>query len=326
MALYKYLGTWTYNSIHKTGTEKQKQCLKTAFKYKNACIRVSRLGPDMVDVVQCTWLNVAVPSILNGCEMIPFSDSNILQIERIQSQVAKFALGLPITAPNYCAQTELGWKAFRHALYDRQLKFYFRVLYQNQNRWAHQALLEHLSGAWTSPYLAYISEIRTRLGIFSAPHQPHIWKNLSYQFFLASTNSLLSTLLVPMKRFERLPYVCESKWSTVISEFKLGCERLGNKVPRDGRRRKLLCPVCPDPHPNTGLHLLFSCGSLSALRSETGITTFLTSCALRGLDLEKSYFIFVNGLDLNMKQIDRQSYHERAKCMDILRNLWLTKW
>ena len=32
--LYKYLGTWTYNSMYKTSVEKQKHCVKTAYKYK----------------------------------------------------------------------------------------------------------------------------------------------------------------------------------------------------------------------------------------------------------------------------------------------------
>ena len=160
----------------------------------------------------------------------------------------------------------------------------------------------------------------------SSPHHPSIWKRLSYEFFLATTNSLLSSLILPLKSFSRLPYVCESKWSSVISEFKLGCERLGDKVPREGHRKMLFCPVCPGSHPNTGQHLLFSCSSLSALRSETGVTSFLSSCTLRGYDLDESYFIFVNGLDLNMTQINRLDYHERAKCMDALRNLWLLKW
>ena len=328
VALYKYLGTWTYNSMYKTGVEKQKQCIKTAFKYKSCCIHVSRLGPDVVDVIQCTWLNIGIPAILNGCDMISLSESNIIEIERIQSQVAKFALGLPITAPNYCAQTELGWKTFRHLLYDKQLKFYFRVLYLNEKRWSHQALMEHLSGSWSSPYLAYISEIRTRLGIFSAPHYPNIWKKLSYEYFLASTNALIApnSVLLPLSTLVRLPYVRESKWSTVISQFKLECEGLGNKVPREGRRRKLFCPVCPDLRPNTGLHMLFYCSALSSIRSETGISSFLNSCLLRGCDYERAYFIFVNGLDLNLEHIDRHAYYERAKCMSIMRIKWLSKW
>ena len=76
--MYKYLGVRTYNSMTKTGVEKQKLCVKTAQKYKGSCIHTSRMGPDLVDVIQCTWLNVAIPAILHGCEFIPFCNTRTL--------------------------------------------------------------------------------------------------------------------------------------------------------------------------------------------------------------------------------------------------------
>ena len=100
---------------------KTKTCIKTAYNYKNASIYVSKLGPDIVDIIHRTWLNIAIPAILTGCESIIFSDTTIEEIDKIQSQVAKFALGVPINTPNVCAQSELGMKTFRHQLYNRQL-------------------------------------------------------------------------------------------------------------------------------------------------------------------------------------------------------------
>ena len=328
VALYKYLGNWTYNSMYKTGAEKQKLCVKTAFKYKCCCMHVSRLGPDVVDVVNCTWRNVALPAILNGCDVIPFSETNIIEIDRVQSQVAKFALGLPISAPNYCAQTELGWKTFRQQLYEKQLKFYFRVLYLEESRWVHQALLDHLSGSWDSPYLVNISAIRSRLGIFSAPTLPMTWKNFSNDYFLASLNKLTShnPVMEPMKGLARLPYVCESKWSAIIAQFRLGCEGLGAKQPLRGHRRRPFCPLCPDQHENTGTHLLFDCSSLAALRAKTGISSFRNSCIMQGLTMEETYSLFINGLDLSLKKISIKDHHERGKCIDRMRSLWLSKW
>ena len=330
VALYKYLGIWTYNSMYKTGVEKQKQCVKTAYRYKGSCIHVSRMGPDIVDVIHCTWINVALPAILNGCEVIPFSETHILEIERIQSQVAKFALGLPQSSPNVCAQTELGWKPFRQQLYERQLKFYFRILYLNENRWVHQALKDHLSGSWQSPYLAYIHTIRTRLGIFSASSLPIFWKKISFHHFIANVNKQILQLqlpwLQPLESFSRTAYVCESKWSRTISEFRLGCEGLGNKQPRTGYNRKQFCPVCPQRHPNNGMHLIFSCSSLSKLRAETGISSFITVCSIRNIPLDQAYSMFVNGLDSEKKLISRTAFLERAKCMHDMRQLWLTKW
>ena len=328
VALYKYLGIWTYNTMHKTSVEKQKLCVKTAFKYKGTCIHVSNMGPDIVDVVECTWLNVAIPAVLNGCEVIPFSETHIIEIDRIQSQVAKFALGLPSSSPNFCAQSELGWKTFRQKLYERQLKFYSRVLYQNERRWSHQALMEHLSGTWPSLYLDYICSIRSRLSIFAAPTEPKVWKGLSYQYFLDSTNLHLSSIswLKPLESFSRKSYVCESKWSSVISSFRLASEGLGNKQPRMGYTRKPFCPICPDLSKNCGQHLLFSCSSLSALRVETGISAFMNSCSVLGYSFDEAYSLFINGLNSVKKPVSKIDFFDRAKCMHDMKELWLSKW
>ena len=328
VSLYKYLGTWTYNSMFRTGVEKQKLCVKTAFKYKGCCIYVSRMGPDIVDVVQCTWLNVAIPAILTGCDMIPFCDARIEEIERIQSQVAKFALGVSTTTSNVCAQTEMGMKSFRQHLYERQLKFYFRVLYLPEDRWVHQALLEHLSGGWTSPYLQYISAVRSKLGLFATPSVPKVWKQLTYEHFLSRTNADASSFasIRPLKSFSRLPYVCESDWSTVITEFKLQNEGLGDKCPRQGRQRQPFCPVCPVRQPNSGLHMLFCCSSLTSLRSETGISSFMTLCTWKGFSMQETYAMFVNGEASDGSLLPVPEYLERGRCMHDMRKLWFSKW
>ena len=155
-------------SMHKVGLEKQKECIQKAQKYKGSCIYMSRDGPDVVDdMVLATWSNIALPSILHGTEMVPFTESTILALERTQNQVAKYALGLPISAPGVCAQ--IGLKPFRQLLYEHRLKFYARVLQLSDKRWAKQALLDHLSMKWTSPYITHLHNIRTKLGLFEMP-------------------------------------------------------------------------------------------------------------------------------------------------------------
>ena len=132
--------------------------------------------------------------------------------------------------------------------------------------------------------------------------------------------------LQPLDSFQRLPYVCESKWSSIISEFRLGVEGLGNKNPRTGYNRKQFCPVCPQLQPNSGIHLLFSCSSLSRLRVDTGISSFLTACTVLGVSLDEAYQLFISGFDSKRKQISQESFRDRAKCMHDMRKLWLTKW
>ena len=198
----------------------------------------------------------------------------------------------------------------------------------DSSRWVKEALLDHLSGSWTSPYLKHINAVRSELGIFDAPFEAVHWKRLSYQHFLSVTNDAISRVqwLAPLKSFGRLPYVCESKWSTVISEFRVGCEGLGNKHPRTGHQRKPFCPVCATRLPNDGFHLLFMCSSLSALRAETGIASFLTSCVLKGIDTQEAYSLFITGQDSRGKPIRTSEFFDRAKSIHALREMWLSKW
>ena len=143
--------------------------MSKAYKYKGSCIYISKEGPDVVQMVLATWRNIALPSILYGTEMIPFSETTLLEIEKVQNQVAKFALGVSIGCAGICAQLDLGMKPFRQVLYEHQLKFYLRVLRLPDSWWVRQALEEHLSCKWNSPYLTYIRDIRNLMGIHELP-------------------------------------------------------------------------------------------------------------------------------------------------------------
>ena len=325
---YKYLGTWTFGGMYRTGNEKQKLSVKTATKYKNCCIYVSKMGPDVVDVVLCTWQNVAIPAILSGCEVIPFSETKIQEIERIQSQVAKFALGVPITFPNVSCQSELGLKPFKQLLYERQLKFFFRLLYLGTARWSHQALLDHMSGAWDSPYMSYIYKIRSELGIFSASNIPSFWKKTSSNHFLNKSNTVLASYFCveQLSSLSRAPYICENELSTIITQFKFDHADLGNNAPRPGYHRKLFCPLCPVLHRTSCFHLLFVCDSIKHLRVSTGIQGFINSALVKNLSLEDAFKLFVNGLDCQGKPVLINNYLERAKCMSDMRLQWLSMW
>ena len=64
-------------------------------------------------------IHIAVPSMLSGCKVIPFSETTI---EALQSYMAKQLLGVQFIL------TELGLKPFQMLLYQCQLKFYTRVI------------------------------------------------------------------------------------------------------------------------------------------------------------------------------------------------------
>ena len=327
---YKYLGTWTFGSMWRTSIQKQEQCVKTANKYRGSCIHVSHDGPDVVDVILCTWNNIAVPAILFGCEMMTFTEETIKAVERVQSGVAKYALCLPYGAPNICAQSELGMKTFRQVLYERQLGFFRRVLFLDNHRWVKIALMDHLSGEWLSPYMAYICSVRSKLGLFSVPPSEKLLKIDIMDWFLSSLNAEINSLdlpaLLPVVRLDRASYVCEHKNASVLACFKMGVAGLGNREPRLGHLRQPYCPLCPTRQVNNELHLVCECPSASVVRSSTGISSFLTQCTLRGFPMNVSFKLFVNSFDCEFKPISQTSSLERGMALDALREAWLSRW
>ena len=157
--------------------------------------------------------------------MVPFSEKTIETIESIQSQVAKFILGVPVSTANVCAQTELGLKSFRHLLYERQLRFYLRVLYLPRTRWVNIALMDHLSGDWDSKYYTYICKLRSKLLLFEIPPSIKVLKSLLFAWFLECANQKILQCSLPwvpqLTSLSRASHVCENEHSSAISEFKL---------------------------------------------------------------------------------------------------------
>ena len=325
---YKYLGT--FGSMWKTTLNKQKTILTTANKYKGSVIYISRDGPDVVDVIDCTWNNVAVPAILFGCEMLPLTEMTIETVERSQCSGAKYVLGVPSGAPNICAQTELGWKPFRQILYEKQLSFFFRALFLHDDRWLKLAMMEHLSGSWNSPYLKYISNIRSKIGMFVAPATVSTMMKEISDYFLASVNSEVQSLvlktLTPLRAFTKASYVFEHEFLSVLAQFRLGVAGLGNRDPRLGHQRQSYCPLCPVLVVNDELHLVGTCPSVSGLRAETGITSFMNDCRSKNISLTVAYQRFVNGEDWSGNQVPLPSYIERGRALAALRKCWLSRW
>ena len=138
-----------------------------------------------------TWENVAVPSVLFGCESVLFSDTKLGELEVIQSQVAKRILGVPKNTSNICAQTELGFKPIKLRLILFQLQFYFRVLGLPNSRWVKIALLDHLTGSWVSPYIQYISKLRSKVSLYDPSPTLHYLRQHAFKWALFDTNQSL---------------------------------------------------------------------------------------------------------------------------------------
>ena len=329
---YTYLGLESFHSISDTLKKKQEKSVKTANKYKFACYHVGRQGPDVVETTLATWEKIAIPSILFGCETILFTESTILAIEKVQSDVTKRLLGLPSNTANICAQTELGIIPFRLALYKTQLAFYFRVLDMPDSRWAKKAMLEHLSPSWPSVYLKYINKLRETVHMnFVPPTQRYLRTHL-YQWSLSSVNTTLETLslphVAPLTCFAAQSYVFEHQHLDTIAQVRLSNAGLGNRAPRWAGfyyPRQHNCPLCPGSLLSE-THVFLSCPSIEAVRFNLGVSFYRNRCLEKGMELKKILTNFVNGIDINGNSINRSDIVDNGLALDTLWGHWLTMW
>ena len=225
VALYKYLGLDMYSSVWKTNVEKQKKALIKARQFKGACLCIANRGPDVSSLASCMWLNMAIPSILYACESIPFSDSSIASINRVQSQLAKALLGVPISAPNFVAQTEMGFRDFAHSLWSQQLKAFTRWRDLPDSRWAKLAMLEHLTSTeWHSKYFEYIVKIKNTISLPYVYSEEMIEDHLS-KYFLEKVNSDIVRANLPAYKpvllIKKNEFVNESETSALLTGIKV---------------------------------------------------------------------------------------------------------
>lgn len=329
---YKYLGLESYLSIVKTCQKKQQKCIQTANKYKFACLHIGRRGPDVVDATLATWENIAIPSILFGCESMIFTETTILAIERVQAQIAKRLLGLPANTANICAQTELGIVPFRLVLYKTQLAFFFRVLDLPSTRWVKKAMLEHLSLQWPSPYLKYISSVRDTVRLPFFPPTTRYLRTHLYEWSLSEVNFKLSQLSLPyvgpLPQFRRQPYVFEHHHLDTIAQFRLSNAGLGNRFPRFAGvvyDRMTHCPLCHNCI-LTESHVIFYCPSVERERRELDMVFFRNLCSSKGFRETEIFSLFVNGIDWNGNPVYKEEILSRGLALDTLRGHWLSRW
>lgn len=326
---YRYLGSEMFQSMYKAGTTKQQEAVNTAYKYKCSCMRVSYAGPDRMELALCCWQSIAMSSIRFGTEIIPFTEQTFTELDRVQSQLAKWILGLPQGAANICAQAALGLRYVKHMIYLEKLKYYWRVLHMPENRWAHKALREHMEGGWNSLYLKDIRKIRNEVGMTLIPNDIKTIKMHLDQHFVEVANKKLQSLVLPevqrVKEFGQKPRISEDDGMKWCYMFQYRSAPIGHRTPRPGYTRKKDCPLCAHKVELTEIHL-FSCGSLVGIRRELGIATFLSVCLSKGLPLQEGYRKFIRGGKLDGGFVELYEQIERGNALKVLVETFLSMW
>ena len=329
VALYKYLGLDMYGSVWKTNIEKQRKAVLKARQFKGACLSIANRGPDVSSLASCMWLNMAIPSILYACESIPFSDSNILCINRVQSQLAKALLGVPISAHNFVAQTEMGFRDFAHSLWSQQLKAFTRWRDLPDSRWAKLAMLEHLTSTeWHSKYFEYIVKVKNTISLPYVYSEQMIELHLS-DYFLKKLNSEIVKANLPSYKpvsvISKNTFVNESELSAMLTGIKVNyCKN--NQTQGTGRNR--VCPFCPGVvgrigPPASEFHVTWVCPKVENVRKMSGITWFKNQVSMNLVNDDDSFYMYVNGLDVSNNKVSQAVIDDRIRSLSSVRSAWL---
>ena len=219
---FRYLGVQTCLYPSQAARGMHKRASSISKKYRNACLRIARDGPDIVDLASCLWLNIAIPSLFYGSETIHFTNKSLEEISQHQSSIAKFTLGLPACSPNISGSAILGLKPVKEIFFSSQLKFYLKISQLSDDRWAKDALLDHLVGGWVSPYIKLLSEIKAEVGMLRWPQSvAHIETTLTGHFLMEMNEKIFKLslpALEPVAKRARMEYVNETLESQVISD------------------------------------------------------------------------------------------------------------
>ena len=299
----------------RTSTAKQQKCIVTARRYRGACRYFSRQGPDVVDMSVCTWRNIAIPAILFGTEMIPFSKTTLDALDREQAKWAKQSLGLHQTCSNTAPQILMGAPSFKELIFQQQLKYFMRLQELPETRYAAQALIEHETGGWRSPYLHHMAKIQEELGIVQLPPSAEFIDEIVSSHCLAELQikvaSLSSISIDPgsITCLERMRSAREGEAFNWINRAIMGC----TGIQFDGITWRKLCPE--DGRKSTDLHFVSECMGTARARKETGLNSFFTSCDLIGIGKKDAYSNFLRGLSASGEFIKMEDYVERGRSL-----------
>ena len=108
VASFKYLGVPLNCLPHRFFCDFNEQVKKRAQSYQTRVLSLSKCGPDRAELAYALWTQVALPSILYGCEVCPLTATTIAEVEKCQNAVGKFMLQVINSTANIAANLDAG--------------------------------------------------------------------------------------------------------------------------------------------------------------------------------------------------------------------------
>ena len=251
---FKYLGVTISSSPYGFFRTHNENAKAKAKQYLQSILALVKTGPDRADLAYTLWTSCALPAILYGCEVVPLNQATIQEIERCQTRVGKFILQIPTSSSNVSTNIDCGFKPVWATLAERVLVYVNQLSSKPSSYWAKIALLEQFEMKPTSPFIKYLKKWKDATQTYGVCSK-QIHKSVMHYAIKDIKKNKLDTCTtsfalnypgtIPSNRwFRPKPWVNDSSFTKIFSEFRTCNTGMGNRGPtKDGRFFKL-CPLC----------------------------------------------------------------------------------
>ena len=251
---FKYLGIPFCSSPYGLFKSFNEQVKRKAKQYLSSVLALVRTGPDRSKLAHTLWTLVALPSILYGSDVVPLTQATINEVERCQTLVGKFILQLPRNSANVCSYLDAGLKPIWAVISEKVMAYSSSTMRKPLSYWPKVAMDEHLTLGSKSAYTRYLLKWKAATGSFglqleqlkTSVSNAAIAQILKDQKLSSSSTFAMNSPVVSSKKdwFSPKPWVNDSFYSKIISEFRACNTGLGNRGPTKAGEFFKLCPLC----------------------------------------------------------------------------------
>ena len=255
--VFKYLGipvNCTPYNLFKSFNDQVRARAKT---YLRSVLSLVRSGPNRADLAYSLWTCCALPSILYGAEIIPLTQESIKEVERCNTMVGKFILGIPRSSANVAAYIDAGLRPIASLIAEKVLLFASATMSKPTSFWPKKAMTENLSQGTLSPYTRYLTKWKTNTNCYSlvpshirsAVRRSSIIDVLDQQRSTSTTTfAMVSPSAGPSSSkslwFRPKAWVSDSGFSQIFASFRACNSGLGNRGPAGDGKFYKLCQLC----------------------------------------------------------------------------------
>ena len=132
---FKYLGILVNCTPYNLFKSFNDQVKKRARNYLTSVLSLVRSGPNRSDLAYSLWTNCALPSILYGAEIIPLTKESICEIERCNTVVGKFILGIPRSSANVSVYIDAGLRPIPAVIAEKVLLYASSIMSKPVSYW-----------------------------------------------------------------------------------------------------------------------------------------------------------------------------------------------